>query len=412
MVYLRKQILIGETLSHAAYPGVIIGSILSGFITMDDRTQSIFTLAGALITALLGLMTVNWMVAKRKIKSDAALCFILSSFFGFGLLIASEVQFSFTHLYKKALIYLYGQAATMTSVHIWIYGILCLIVLIATIALFKEFQIVAFDPTYARCLGFSVQWMDFLIVILATLAVVIGIRSVGVVLMSAMLIAPAVAARQFTNRLSTFFILAALFGVASGFLGNYLSVRITEWSLLYDRSSRLILPTGPMIVLVASFFCLLALLFSPERGVAVRYLRALRFRYDCIVDNLLKAAWRRGVDKPISIDVLNNEQSFSWITLKLILRRMRRNGWIKLSDENEYVLTTEGKARAEKIVRLHRLWEVYLVKYLGAGGERVHRNAEEMEHILTPEIENELTLLLNDPKMDPHDQPIPPRRRA
>ncbi len=410
MVYLRKQVLIGETLSHSAYPGILLGSVLSGFITSNDGLQTIITLSGAFLSALIGLLIVNWMVGHLRIKSDSALCFILSTFFGVGLLIASEVQFSFTQLYKKALIYLYGQAATMTTVHIWIYGILCLIVVITTVLLYKEIQIVSFDASYAHSLGYSVRGIDFIIILLSTLAVVIGIRSVGVVLMSAMLVAPVVTARQFTNNLKTFFVLAGVFGVISGFLGNYFSVKIAEWSVFYDSSSRIILATGPMIVLVASLLCVLSLLFSPERGVIVRFFRALHFQYDCIVDNLLKSIWRRGVDKPISFGTLKEEQTISWMRLKLILRGMIRNGWITLTSENHYILTNEGKARAEKIIRLHRLWELYLVSYLGAGSERVHRNAEEMEHILTPEIENELTLLLKDPQIDPHDQPIPPRR--
>ena len=88
---------------------------------------------------------------------------------------------------------------------------------------------------------------------------------------------------------------------------------------------------------------------------------------------------------------------------------MAKNGWMKEVNGNCYQLTADGRGRAANIVRLHRLWEVYLANYLEVGGERVHRNAEEMEHILTPELEKELIRLLNDPKQDPHQQPIPSR---
>jgi manganese/zinc/iron transport system permease protein len=90
--------------------------------------------------------------------------------------------------------------------------------------------------------------------------------------------------------------------------------------------------------------------------------------------------------------------------------RMRTKGWIERKKKGDYFLTLNGRQRAANVVRLHRLWEVYLTNYLGiGGGERVHRNAEEIEHILTPDLEHELTLLLQDPKQDPHDQPIPSR---
>jgi manganese/zinc/iron transport system permease protein len=91
-----------------------------------------------------------------------------------------------------------------------------------------------------------------------------------------------------------------------------------------------------------------------------------------------------------------------------ILWRLCRNGWLEKIETGGYKLTHDGRLRAAKIVRLHRLWEVYLADYLGVGAERVHRNAEEMEHIITPELEKELTLLLHNPKRDPHHQPIPP----
>ncbi len=225
--------------------------------------------------------------------------------------------------------------------------------------------------------------------------------------MSAMLIAPAVAARQFTNRLSIMFILSAFFGMASGFFGNYFSVQLTHYFSVNFPSARIILPTGPMIVITASLICMTALLLSFERGLAVRVGRIAFFRYQCVCENLLKTIWR--LDKAVSLSELAKFQASSSFYLKFLLWRMRSNGLVSITGEGSYVLTQQGKFKAEKIVRLHRLWEVYLVNYLGARTERVHHNAEEMEHILTPELETELTLLLNDPKRDPHHQLIPPR---
>ena len=94
--------------------------------------------------------------------------------------------------------------------------------------------------------------------------------------------------------------------------------------------------------------------------------------------------------------------------MRFILLQLSYNGWITSLSDGSYRLTNEGQIWAAKIVRLHRLWEVYLSDYLGVGAEKVHRNAEEMEHIITPQLERELTLLLQDPKRDPHHQPIPP----
>lgn len=412
IVFLRKQSLIGESLSHAAYPGVIIGVIISGLLQLDDRQEIVIALlimGGASITALVGLGCIQWLEKGLNVRSDSALCFILSAFFGFGLTLASQVQFSFSYLYRKAQVYLYGQAATMTDIHIWVYGVLALMIIFVIAVFYKEIQTIVFNRDYAKSLGMNVRMIDAIFFTLTVLAVVIGIRSVGVVLMSAMLICPAVAARQYTNKLSVMFILAGFFGLASGYLGNYFSVVTSNYfDNLYPRL-RLALPTGPIIVLVASIICLLSLLIAPERGLLLRMVRIARFRYRCICENLLKAMWRFGAIQTVSFRQIAHYQSASRLYLHFVLWRLVSNGWIEKTAKHSYKLTKEGEIWAANIVRLHRLWEVYLVDYLGIGSEKVHLNAEEMEHVLTPELESELTLLLKDPKRDPHQQPIPPK---
>jgi manganese/zinc/iron transport system permease protein len=224
--------------------------------------------------------------------------------------------------------------------------------------------------------------------------------------MSAMLIAPAAAARQYSDKLYRIFALSAFFGIVSGFLGNYLSVEVSRWLESKYPGERLALPTGPMIVIVASLICLFSLMFAPKRGLLLRFGRVIRFRYRCMSENILKAMWRYGPEKSISFEKLARHQSASSWYLHFVLRSLVNQGWVKKTD-GEYRLTPEGVLWGARIVRLHRLWEVYLVDYLGVGAERVHRSAEEMEHIITPALEAELTLILNDPKHDPHHQPIP-----
>ena len=405
IVLLRRQALIGEALSHAAYPGAIFGALLTGILASEwmDWTLAIFSLLGAFSSALLGIWVIHILEKKLRVPSDAALCLVLSVFFGIGLTLTSEVQFSHTAIYRQVLTYFYGQAATMTSGYIVIYGILALIVVLIIFLFYKEWQVMIFDRVYAKSLGIPVRHLDALLFVLIALSVIIGMRSVGVVLMSAMLIAPAATARQLTHRLDLLFLLAALFGVMSGFLGNYFSV------VLSDTTSRLILPTGPMIVAIASLFCICALLFAPERGFIVRLVRMMRFRHRCLVENVLKALWRLTAQQPITLEKLAQYQATRSSYLRLVLWQLMRGGWVRETEPAHYELTPDGRHRAAKIVRLHRLWEVYLVDYLGVNAERVHCSAEEMEHILTPELERELIELLNDPKRDPHHQPIPPK---
>ncbi len=288
----------------------------------------------------------------------------------------------------------------MTDIHIIIYGALVFLVLTCLFFFRKEFKTWIFDPVYSRVIGVNIRLIDALFLLLVSLSVVIGIRSVGVVLMSAMLIAPAAAARQCAANLKQMFIMAALFGITSAGVGTYLA---NELSLREHVS----LPTGPMIVLIASMLCILALFFAPEKGLVVRMVRILKFRSNCLNENLLKTLWREGKHKPSGFGTLKKHLFVSALHLKWALFRLTRQGWIKKSD-NAYSLTADGVIRAEKIIRLHRLWELYLADYVGLGALRVHSSAEEMEHILTPDLEEELNRILKNPTQDPHHQPIPP----
>ncbi len=375
--FLRRRSLVGEALSHAAYPGVV----LSIFFASD-----IGILIGAFITALLGLKAIDVLERKWKVKSDVALTLILSLFFGVGVLLASRLQVTHALWYRHVQTFLYGQAATMTDIHIVIYGILTIGVIGFILFLYRHLEALSFDRDFSVSLGIRHKSIDRALFFLLTLAIVIGIRSVGVVLMSGMLIAPAAAARQFSSRLSHLLIFAGVIGLFSGYMGNYLSTTIPN--------GQFSLPTGPMILLVASAICFLSLFFAPKNGLLIRYFRAAVFRTVCQMENSLKTFWRHGA---------SGHLPSTWI---LSLLRLKK--WVK-KEHQTFLLTEEGEKRAEKIVRLHRLWEVYLVDYMGQKAEKLHSNAEELEHLITPELEIRLTELLQDPKLDPHQQPIPPK---
>lgn len=410
VTYLRKQSLLGEALSHASYPGVILGALLCAvFVTGEDSWVwiPIMGMTGAFATSIIALYFIHYLEKKHRIRSDSAMCFILSAFVGVGITLASRVQFTHSSLYKQSIHYLYGQAATMTDVHIVLYGALSVIVIATILLFYKELKVLTFDRDYANSLGLKVKMLDAVVFVLLTLAIVVGIRSVGVVLMSAMLIAPAVAARQYTHRLIYMLLIAGFIGLFSGLAGNILSVEVTDYLQHLYPKDRLALPTGPMIVIVATAICAISLLLAPERGLVIRLIRIALFRYRCLSENVMKTMWRMGKEQLVTAGDISRFQNVSAPYLRFILFRLSKQGWVEKMG-GRYRLTIDGIHRAAHIVRLHRLWEVYLADYLGVGSERVHRSAEEMEHILTPELEQELTLLLKDPKRDPHDQPIPP----
>jgi len=380
LIFLRKRSLLSESLSHAAYPGACIGvTLFALFFPQYEEWTFLAVLFGALISSWLGLKAINWLELKGKVHTDAALCFVLSVFFGIGIVVASGMQSQLPTWHKQIQMLLFGQAATMSDIHIWIYGGLAFLVALFLFLTFRPLQASLFDRNFSQSAGIPLQTLERVLFWLLILSLIVGIRSVGVVLMSGMAIAPAVAARQFTDRLQLLFCLAGFFGALSGLLGNYLSV-------LLD------LPTGPLIVLIGTTIAIMSLLFAPKRGLLFRLGRILAFRLRCLEENILKSIWKKG----------KYSESTSPI-VRTALWRLNRGGWI--NDRLE--LTADGKLKAASIVRLHRLWELYLAERLGFQAEKVHRTAEQMEHILTPEMEEKLTRLLDNPKHDPHNQPIP-----
>lgn len=408
IIYLRKQSLVGEVLSHACYPGIMLSVVLVNafFPLLSDDGVEFTSIFGAFVSSLLALGLILLLQRRFSLKEDTALTFVLSSFFGLGILLASRLQFTSTSLYKKAQASLFGQAATMTDTHIYIYAFLALFTLSLVVLFFKEIQAVYFDEGFSRLIGIRASILNAFVFFLILLIVVVGIRCVGVLLMSAMFIAPVVAARQLTHRLSLFFVLSALFGALSGFLGNYLSLELSrEFSSRFSHS--LSIATGPMVVLVSSLLALVVIIVSPKQGIIARAYRVLSFRYRCVLENTVKTLLYLEQDsRKVNFSLLSKYQGVSKLFLFFTVYRLKLIGHIRQTGEH-LALTNKGKKRALKILRLHRLWEVYLVQKLGIGQKRVHHNAEMIEHILTPELEKALTFLLNDPKVDPHLSPIP-----
>jgi manganese/zinc/iron transport system permease protein len=381
LIFLRKRSLLSESLSHATYPGACVGVALFGLLfPQHEEWTFLAVLGGAFVSSLLGLKAIHWLEEKGKVHADAALCFVLAVFFGVGIVIASAMQAQMPTWHKQTQMLLFGQAATMSDMHIWIYGSLAFIVALFLFMTFRPLQSSLFDRDFSVSAGVPVQALERILFWLLLLSLIVGIRSVGVVLMSGMVIAPAVAARQFTDRLRVVFILAGTFGALSGLLGNYLSVQAN-------------MPTGPMIVLVGTAIALLSLLLAPKRGLLFRIWRIWAFRLRCVEENILKGMWKKGT--------ISQNRTFM---VRIALWRLKSEGWV-----SHLQLTEDGRLKAASIVRLHRLWELYLTEELGYQAEKVHRTAEEMEHIITPEMEERLTRLLENPKHDPHHQPIPER---
>ncbi len=295
---LRKQSLLGDAISHAALPGIAIAFLITG------TKETIVLLIGALISGLIGASWIRGITKRTHLKSDTALGLILSVFFGFGMLLLSYIQKQPNANQSGLDTFLFGQAATLLARDVYLMAGVALVSLGVVLFFWKEFKIFLFDAEYAKTLGFNVKVIEILITSFIVLAIILGLQTVGVVLMSAMLLAPAAAARQWTNSLGVMVVLAAAFGAVSGVVGTAIS------------ASQNNLSTGPVIVLVAAIFVVFSFVFSPIRGLLFRQIRFIQSRNDLKLHKTLAFMFEivkghEEISHPHAIKILNNFQGYT-----------------------------------------------------------------------------------------------------
>lgn len=257
---LRRQSLLGDALAHAALPGICLGFLVAGARDLGA------IMAGAFLTGGVAALLVLLIGRRSRLKTDAALGIVLSVFFAAGVVLLTLVQRQGGAAQAGLSSFLFGQAAAMLRADLWAMLAVAAAVLTVLAAFWKEAKLVTFDAGFARSLGLPVLAIESALTVMVATAIVVGLQMVGVVLMTALLVAPAAAARQWAGRLETMVPLAAAFGAVSGVAGALVSAT--------GRG----LATGPLVVLAATAILVVSLLAAPRRGLAVTALRRLRAR--------------------------------------------------------------------------------------------------------------------------------------
>ena len=392
---LRRQSLLGDALAHAALPGVCIGYLL----TQSKSPVPLFV--GALFAGIAGSVLILLIVRFSRIKEDTAIGIVLSVFFGVGIVLLTYIQklpFGNQSGLDK---YLFGQAASLMPRDVALIGVLGTVVLVVVALFYKELKILAFDPDFGDSLGLHMRRLELLLTLLLVIVVVVGLQTVGVILVIATLINPAAAARQWTERLGVMLVLAGGIGATAGALGALLSARV-------DR-----LPTGPAIVVISGAILIVSLVLAPERGLlwaAFRYLRMVaRIRRENLLKDLYLWGERHHGDWQTTVPwtMLMGIRGQSSRQLGRVAWMLRKRG-LMVSDERGATLSPSGLIAAQRVVRKHRLWETYLTHSLELRSDHVHRDAEIMEHALSDEALADLEERLGYPSVDPHGRPIPP----
>ncbi|MBW3545852.1 MAG: metal ABC transporter permease [Bacteroidetes bacterium] len=393
--FLRKKALVGDAVAHAVLPGVCLGFLMSG------TKNPIYLVIGAFITGWLSVVTLDYITRRSKIKEDTATGIVLSVFFGIGIFLLTMVQNSGNAAQSGLNNFLFGKAASLLPEDVMVFGAIAIILIITVLAFYKELKIITFDPAFASSAGIPLKRLELLLTTLTVLAVVVGIQAVGVVLMAAMLITPAAAARFWTSRLELMLLLAATFGVISGFTGTWISLLAPA------------MPTGPWMVVVLSTIALFSFFMAPGKGILQRLMQQRKFQQKIRDENLLKSMYSLDEhyerERLVFQPSLLAPKSYTPKQLKPLIRRLRRQGYL-VKNQDGYSLSTAGWRRGQRVVKLHRLWEVYLTQYMHLASDHVHDDAESIEHILTPELEALLEQKLDYPETDPHQSKIPYRK--
>ncbi len=338
---LRQQSLLGDALSHASLPGVAIAFLLGG------RELSLL-LIGAGIASWLGLRFVAALLATTRIKQDTALGIVLASWFAAGIALLAYIQ-SIPNASQAGLDhFIFGQAAAMIESDVRLVSALGLVIICLLALFWKEFKLVTFDAEFAAASGFRAGLVNTLLSTLIVVTIVLGLQLAGVILMVGILIAPGVAARQWTHKLDQMVILAAVFGAFAGGLGAVISALDSD------------IPTGPMIIVVAFSLVLISLAFAPGRGLIWRRLRLRANRRAFAARNTRRDLYRYALahgaaDKPVPDAFIRGVGDAS---AEAGLRELMSEGHVSLGSAG-WQLSESGIERAQRDAQNQRLWELY-----------------------------------------------------
>lgn len=390
--FLRKRSLTGDAIAHAVLPGVCLAYLL-----FDTRNLWVL-LGGAFVTGWLSIVFVDFITRKSRLKPDAAIGIALSVFFGIGIVLLTYIQQHGDSGQSGLNNFLLGKAAAMSPDDIITMSIVSLVIVLIVLLFYKEFRLLAFDADYARAAGHPVRFLELLLTTLTVLAVAVGIQAVGVVLMAALLITPPAAARFWTNKLGVMIWLSILIGVIGSVAGTYVSFANNK------------MPTGPWIITMTSLLVVISLLAAPKRGMLSKWMLRRKYRLKMERENLLKLLYHLEEAEPgkqyFSIDDMLERRPEQSRKIHRILQSLLKRRLVE-SSENKYSPTEAGMEEGKRIVRIHRLWEMYLTEKMNIASDHVHEDAEAIEHIITPEMEERLAKILEYPEVDPHNKKIP-----
>jgi manganese/zinc/iron transport system permease protein len=423
-LFLRRQSMMGDALSHTALPGIVAALLLANWLRLggwlDDvsypAAQQAMMFGGAIAVGLLTAFLTEWIQKLGHVEAGAALGVVFTSLFAVGLLLirvaADNVHIDpdcvFHGMLETAGLSSRGEmpAAAKTN------GVALLINLALLLLFYKELKLSTFDPELATAQGINARAMHYGLMAVTAMTLVSAFESVGVVLVIALLIVPAATASMLTDRMGCMLVLSLVIAAVSSVLGHLFAITLP--AMLFPRLGFADVrdaSTAGMIAGTCGLLFVLSVLFGPRKGLVSRLASRARLAVRIASDDLLGLLYRLEESRLAGETreaprLVARQLGIGRIASRLSVLRLIRAGQI-VSDSAGYHLTDSGRQAAGVLVRSHRLWESYLAKYFRLPDSHLHESAARVEHFLNPEIRAELESDLDTPKADPHGQVIP-----
>ncbi|MFW5653047.1 MAG: iron chelate uptake ABC transporter family permease subunit [Planctomycetota bacterium] len=442
---LRKRALMSDALSHATLPGIAVAFII--MVALGATGKSLGgLLLGATVFGLLGVGGVILIRRLTRLHDDAALGIVLSVFFGIGIALLGIIQQIPEASAAGLESFVYGKTASMVRSDLWMISITAAVVGVLCVLFRKEFGLLCYDEDYAATQGLPILTFDIFMLVLVTAVTVVGLQAVGLILIIALLIIPPAAARFWTDRIGMMLVLAATFGALCGWIGSSISalaprlpsgaIIVLVGSCIFIFSMMFGTARGVLVRIVRS----VRLQREIGRQNLLRGLYELKFGEPSIEvaahpEATAASLMQRQAQSPnggsrnvtavgssaigsqrhedvrlqrvptVAFEDLLARRSWSRPGLWLLLTRARLRGLVQVDTEDarepsneansdsphrRYRLTSRGIEEAERVVRNHRLWEAFLLRYADIAPSHVDRAADQIEHILGNELVDEL----------------------
>jgi ABC-type Mn2+/Zn2+ transport system permease subunit len=404
---LRRLSLLGDAISHAVLPGIVVAFLLAG------RSSVVFLFLGAMATGIITTFSIETLRRYGGVGEDSGMGVTFTALFSLGVLLLSQPSVRDVHLDANCV--LFGEIEYIPLDVVTLGGFdvprvlptmtAALVLVVVFVSLFwKELKLAAFDPALATALGYSASFMHYALMALTAVVTVAAFEAVGSILSVTMLVIPPATASLLTDRLNRMLFWSVAFAALSSFFG-------------YIGAAALNVNAAGMMAVAAGLQFGLVVLFAPRYGLIRRAWDTWQLSLRIVAEDLAAALFRDeeagviGASDGIGAAELLRRAGGGW-KARLALRQLVRRGAMQFVAGNRVVLTTAGRSTAESIVRTHRLWEAYLVENFQLPLDHLHQPAEKIEHFIGPELQQQLAESLPKSHLDPHGREIPPARSS